>query len=154
MSSETDAKNMSETKAGIAALTAGALFGAGLALSGMMNPAKVTGFLDFAGIGAGTWDPTLAFVMAGGLIVFAVGFRLSNRHSRPLFAPKYLAPAPGQIDRRLIAGAVMFGVGWGIAGLCPGPALAALVTAQVDIVIYFAAMAAGMALFAAFDRKR
>lgn len=144
----------SETRGGSAALAAGALFGAGLALSGMMNPAKVTGFLDFAGIRTGTWDPTLAFVMAGGLIVFAVGFRLSNRHARPLFAPKYLAPAPGLIDGRLIAGAVMFGVGWGIAGLCPGPALAALVTAQIDIVIYFAAMAAGMALFAAFDRKR
>jgi uncharacterized membrane protein YedE/YeeE len=142
-----------EIKSGIAALAAGALFGAGLALSGMMNPAKVTGFLDFAGIRTGTWDPTLAFVMAGGLAVFAVGFRLSNRHSRPLFAPKYLAPAPGRVDWRLILGATMFGVGWGIAGLCPGPALAALVTAQIDIVIYFAAMTAGMALFAAFDRN-
>ena len=139
--------------AGLAALVAGALFGAGLAVSGMMNPAKVIGFLDFAGYGAGTWDPTLAFVLAGAVCVFAVGYRLANRAGQPLFAPEFPASASGSVDRRLVGGAVLFGIGWGLSGLCPGPALAALVSANADVVIFFASMAAGMAGFALFERR-
>lgn len=127
----------------LAALAAGALFGTGLGLSGMANPAKVVAFLDVAG----DWDPSLAFVMAGAIPVAAIGFRLGARRAAPLCAPAFAAPARGAIDARLLGGAVLFGLGWGLAGFCPGPALAALGFAGWKAALFVAAMLAGMGLF-------
>ncbi len=108
------------------ALASGVLFGAGLALSGMINPAKVLGFLDVAG----NWDPTLAFVMLGALVVTMPAFRLATRTTGPWFAPRYMLPERKGLDARLLIGAALFGVGWGLAGFCPGPAIAALVAGE------------------------
>jgi uncharacterized membrane protein YedE/YeeE len=117
-----------------AALASGILFGAGLALSHMTDPAVVLAFLDVAG----DWDPRLAFVMAGALAATAPGYRLLFARGRPWLAPRFELPARRDIDARLVLGAALFGVGWGLAGFCPGPALAA-----------FAAPSAGVAVFAA-----
>ena len=106
----------------LAALVAGLIFGIGLAFSGMLNPEKVLGFLDVAG----DWDPSLILVMGGAIPVAAAGFVLVTRRGRPLLAEKASPPAARWIDRKLIAGAVLFGLGWGLAGYCPGPALASL----------------------------
>lgn len=134
-----------------AALAAGLLFGAGLAVSRMVDPAKVLGFLDIAG----DWDPSLAFVLAGAAGTATLGFRLVLGHStKPLFAELYRLPTARDIDRRLAAGAVLFGVGWGLVGLCPGPALANLGLAFRPAAIFVAAMIAGMALFKLSDRAR
>ena len=124
----------------ITATVSGILFGAGLALSGMMNPAKVIGFLDLFG----DWDPSLAFVMAGAMIVAMIGYRIGRHRSHPAFDSTFHLPTRTAIDRHLILGAVLFGLGWGIAGLCPGPALAALVTGSTDILIFTAAMMLGI----------
>jgi uncharacterized protein len=124
----------------ITATVSGILFGAGLALSGMMNPAKVIGFLDLFG----DWDPSLAFVMAGAMIVAMIGYRIGRHRSQPAFDSTFHLPTRTAIDRHLILGAVLFGLGWGIAGLCPGPALAALVTGSTDILIFTAAMMLGI----------
>lgn len=129
------------------ALAAGALFGAGLVISGMVNPARVLGFLDVAGIAKGTWDPTLAFVMAGALAVAAPAFWLGRRRARPLLDTQYHLPPKMGIDRSLLAGAVLFGLGWGLVGFCPGPALAALGTGRAEVLAFAAAMAAGMVLY-------
>jgi uncharacterized membrane protein YedE/YeeE len=126
----------------VAALLTGLLFGFGLALSGMMNPAKVIGFLDLAG----AWDPTLAFVMGGGLLVSLPGFWLVRRRQGPLFGGAFQFPTRKDIDWKLIGGAALFGVGWGIAGFCPGPAVAALSTALPGVLLFMAALLAGMAL--------
>ena len=104
----------------IFAMLAGVIFGAGLAISDMVNPARVLNFLDVAG----SWDPTLIFVMAGGLVVSIIGYQLIFRRSSPLIGDKFNLPAHQQIDLPLIGGAAVFGVGWGLAGICPGPALA------------------------------
>ena len=130
-------------KSVITSLISGLLFGAGLAISGMMNPAKVAGFLDMLG----NWDPSLAFVMGGAVIVSFISYRLAATRSAPLFASSFQAQTKKQIDPRLIAGAVLFGLGWGIAGLCPGPAIAALVTGTTDIFIFVGAMLGGMLLY-------
>lgn len=122
------------------ALLAGILFGAGLAISGMVNPAKVLAFLDIAG----AWDPTLALVMAGALAVAVPGFRLALERRTPWFADTFSVPTRSDIDVRLLAGAALFGVGWGLVGLCPGPALADLVTGRPDILAFVAAMLCGM----------
>ncbi|WP_431270253.1 DUF6691 family protein [Dankookia sp. P2] len=127
----------------LAALAAGALFGTGLVLSGMANPAKVLAFLDLAG----NWDPSLAFVMAGAIPVAAIGFRLGARRAAPLCAPAFAAPARGAIDARLLGGAVLFGLGWGLAGFCPGPALAALGFGGWKASLFVASMLAGMGIF-------
>ncbi len=116
-----------------AALLSGTVFGAGLAVAEMTNPAKVLGFLDLAG----SWDPSLAFVMGTALAASAVAYRL---HRSP-------APAAGSIDSRLIGGACLFGMGWGIAGFCPGPAVASLVTGSADVALFVGAMLGGMGLF-------
>lgn len=126
-------------KATLAALLSGAVFGAGLALSGMTNPARVLGFLDVWG----EWDPTLLFVMGGALAVAAPGFRVVLRRSRPLLADVFRLPLRTDLDARLIAGAAIFGVGWGLAGLCPGPAIAGLVTGSPRVLAFVAAMCAG-----------
>lgn len=121
------------------ALAAGLLFGLGLTVSGMANPAKVLGFLDLFG----NWDPSLAFVMAGALSVTAVGYRLVWRSKAPLLAERFHLPARRDIDARLVLGAVVFGVGWGLVGLCPGPALAALTVGGAPALMFLAAMLAG-----------
>lgn len=128
----------------VAALLIGSLFGAGLAVSGMMNPGKVIGFLDVAG----NWDPTLAVVMAAALAISAPGFHLTYRRSAPLLAGSFRNPAPAAIDVRLIGGAILFGIGWGIAGFCPGPAIAALSAGLWEVALFFVAMLAGMAVYA------
>ena len=117
----------------------GVVFGVGLALGGMTNPAKVLGFLD----AAGAWDPTLAFVMAGALAVTACGFALARRRERPWLSAGFALPTRKDLDAPLVAGAALFGVGWGLVGLCPGPALANLARGSVEIWVFVAAMAAG-----------
>ena len=126
----------------LAALLAGLLFGAGIALSGMINSAKVLNFFDLAG----SWDPSLAFVMAGALTVAFVGYRLVLRRPRPLLGDRFHLPTRRDLDLRLIGGAALFGIGWGIAGFCPGGAIPALGLAQPDALIFVAAMLAGIAL--------
>lgn len=122
---------------------AGLVFGLGLIVSGMSDPAKVLGFLDLAG----DWDPSLALVMAGAIAVGALGFALARKRSRSLLGLEMRLPAVRHLDRRLIAGSVLFGVGWGIAGFCPGPALVALGMGQPKAVVFVAALLVGMALF-------
>ena len=120
----------------------GSLFGAGLALGGMTDPARVRGFLDLFG----GWDPTLAFVMGGAVLVMAIAWRFQPRMAHPLFAQSFTLPDRSDLTPRLIGGSALFGVGWGIAGLCPGPGIAALVIEPVSAAIFVAAMLAGMAL--------
>lgn len=127
----------------LTALLAGLVFGAGLTLSGMVNPMKVQNFLDLFG---SRWDPTLAFVMAGALAVTYAGYQIVLRSPRPRFAMAFILPSLQAIDERLIGGAVVFGLGWGLTGFCPGPALASLVFGYWPSVIFVIAMAAGMAL--------
>jgi uncharacterized membrane protein YedE/YeeE len=129
----------SSTKQLLAALAAGILFGLGLVVSQMVNPAKIVSFLDVTG----KWDPTLLFVRGGALAVTIPGFRLILKRPHPLFAGGFLLPTKRDLDPRLIAGAALFGVGWGLAGFCPGPAVTALVTLALPVFIFFAAMLAG-----------
>ena len=124
-------------------LAGGLLFGAGLTLSGMTDPLRVRAFLNIFG----HWDPTLAFVMAGALVPMAIAHQFSRRSERPLAAERFFRPSQDRIDARLIAGAVIFGVGWGIAGLCPGPALAAFSLNPLTAVVFVVAMLAGMAVY-------
>lgn len=123
-----------------AALVSGAIFGLGLSLSGMMNPARVRGFLDIAG----DWDPTLAFVLAGAVAVSAIGMALVRRMQKPLLDNRFHLPGTEAVDRRLVVGSAIFGVGWGMVGLCPGPALASLSLGLPATVLFVAAMFAGM----------
>ena len=113
----------------IVALLAGTLFGVGLAVSGMANPQKVIGFLDVAG----EWDPTLLFVMGGALLVTIPAFRLILGRPRPLLADRFALPTKSALDGRLLGGAALFGVGWGLSGLCPGPAVVAMVTGLLPV---------------------
>jgi uncharacterized protein len=122
----------------------GLVFGFGLLLSGMSDPAKVLNFLDLGGIASGNWDPSLAFVMAGAVAVTYVGFRFVLRRSRPLFAERFHLPTKRELDLRIVAGPAIFGVGWGLAGFCPGPALTALGFGSRAALIFVAAMLAGM----------
>jgi uncharacterized protein len=124
----------------------GLIFGLGLILAGMANPAKVLNFLDLAAIPAGRWDASLIFVMAGGVAVAMLGYRLALTRGRPLLAERFALPSAGRPDARLVTGAVLFGVGWGLAGFCPGPALVAALTGGLPALIFLAAMLAGMAL--------
>ena len=133
-----------------ASLFAGLLFGIGLIVSGMADPAKVLGFLDLAG----AWDPSLALVMAGAIAVAALAFWLAGRRTTALLGLKMNLPSARQIDRRLVGGSLLFGVGWGIAGFCPGPALVALGLGQAKAAVFVLAMLAGMLLFEALERAR
>jgi uncharacterized protein len=126
----------------LAALAAGLLFGLGLTISQMANPAKVLGFLDLGG----DWDPSLAFVLAGAVATSAIGFRLVQRVGRPLLAPAFRLPGATRIDRPLLLGAAIFGLGWGLIGFCPGPALAALGLDGSTAPVFVLAMLAGMLL--------
>lgn len=121
-------------------LFVGLLFGAGLALSGMINPARVLGFLDVAG----SWDPTLAFVLGGALLPSALSYALIRRMKRPVMADEFCIPKNRTVEIRLLAGAAIFGVGWGLVGLCPGPAIAGMVLGKWEIWLFVAAMIAGM----------
>jgi len=138
----------------IAAFYCGLVFGFGLLISGMMQPAKVLGFLDIFGVGNGTWDPTLAVVMAAALVVASVGFALVRRREPPMFAEKSLWPTRTGIDRPLVAGAVLFGIGWGLVGLCPGPALENLATLSPQVFVFVIAMAAGMVAHDLWQKNR
>ena len=123
------------------AAVAGAMFGAGLLLAGMTRPEKVIGFLDVGG----AWDPALMFVMVGAIGVHLVAYRLIRRRSSPLLDGRFHVPTRRDLDGRLLAGAAIFGVGWGLAGFCPGPALVAAVSAE-SALIFVAAMAIGMVI--------
>ncbi|MEQ9317078.1 MAG: YeeE/YedE family protein [Henriciella sp.] len=132
----------------ITALVAGLIFGLGLVISQMVNPAKVIAFLDLFG----NWDPSLALVMGGALVVTAIGYRLAWTREKPVFAAKFQVPGNRKVDTRLAVGAVLFGIGWGLVGLCPGPAISALTIGGTEAVGFLAAMVAGMLAFEAFDR--
>lgn len=123
------------------ALAAGALFGFGLSLSGMVDPARVSGFLDVA---SGHWDPSLIFVLGGAVMVAAPGVLLSRRLARPVLTEDFNLPAKTRIDRPLITGSAIFGIGWGLAGFCPGPALSALALGLMPVVLFVCATIAGM----------
>ena len=121
---------------------AGLCFGAGVTVSGMVNPLKVLNFMDIAG----TWDPTLLFVMGAGLVATFIGYRFIFRRQRPLYAGSFQVPITRKVDARLIGGSAMFGLGWGLTGFCPGPAVASLVFLNSQTLVFVAAMAAGMIL--------
>jgi uncharacterized membrane protein YedE/YeeE len=121
-------------------LLSGVLFGLGVTISGMVNPMKVLNFMDLAG----TFDPTLVFVMGAGLLVTVIGYRIVLGRAAPLFADRFHLPSVTAIDTRLISGAALFGLGWGLSGFCPGPAVASLVFGSQQSVIFVVAMAAGM----------
>jgi uncharacterized membrane protein YedE/YeeE len=125
---------------------AGLVFGLGLIVSGMADPAKVLGFLNVGGIAEGRWDPSLAFVMAGAILVAAPGFRLAMRRRAPLFERSFHVSADRRVDRRLLGGAALFGIGWGLSGFCPGPAIVAVPLGAPGALVFVAAMAAGFAL--------
>ena len=133
----------------ISALIAGLVFGLGLVISEMTNPAKVRAFLDILG----NWDPSLAFVMGAALLVTALGYRLVWTRQQPVFADQFQVPGNRQIDAQLAIGALLFGIGWGLVGLCPGPAISALSFGGAPILIFMAAMAAGMTLFEFINRR-
>jgi hypothetical protein len=131
------------------ALLTGLVFGTGIAISGMMDPAKVLNFFDVAG----TWDPSLMFVMGGALIVTSIGYRWVWRRSKPLFAQSFQVPTSTRIDSRLIGGAALFGVGWGIAGFCPGAAIPALGTGRWEVALFLVSVTAGFFLRRLAGRK-
>jgi uncharacterized membrane protein YedE/YeeE len=126
----------------IAPFVCGLIFGAGLLVSGMVQPAKVLGFLDIFG----AWDPSLAVVMAAALAVAAPGFMLARNRPRPVLAGQFFWPGKSEIDSPLVLGAGLFGIGWGLVGLCPGPALENLATLSPGIILFVVAMAVGMAV--------
>ncbi len=130
-------------------LLAGLVFGIGLIVSGMADPAKVLGFLDLAG----RWDPSLALVMVGAIAVGFAAFSLAKRRSRSMLGLEMKLPTARDVDRRLIGGSVLFGAGWGVAGFCPGPALVALGMGEAKAVIFVAAMLVGMGLFELVDGR-
>jgi uncharacterized membrane protein YedE/YeeE len=131
------------------ALLAGVVFGIGLIVSGMANPQKVLGFLDLAG----NWDPSLAFVMAGAIAVGAVAFTFARKRTVSLLGLEMKMPTAVQLDRRLVGGSLLFGVGWGIAGFCPGPALVALGAGEAKAAVFVVAMLVGMGLFEILERR-
>lgn len=131
-------------------LLAGLVFGLGLIVSGMANPAKVLGFLVLTG----RWDPSLAFVMAGAIAVAMVAFALARQRTSSILGAEMRLPSKRSIDRRLVGGSLLFGVGWGIAGFCPGPALVSLGMGQIKGLVFVAAMLAGMGVFELLERRK
>ena len=125
----------------VVTLIAGAIFGAGLAISSMIDPQKVKDFLDFAAIPSGGWDPSLAFVMGGAVVVAFFFYRFAA--PRPVAAPDFHLSLQTGLDRRLLGGAAIFGVGWGLSGLCPGPAIADIAIVPGDVLVFVIALAAG-----------
>lgn len=131
------------------ALLAGTIFGFGLSLSGMTDPQKVIGFLDLAG----NWQPTLGFVMGGALLVTFPAFALIRRRGAPVLDTNFYLPTLKHVDRRLLIGAALFGIGWGLAGFCPGPAIASLASGSPIVIAFVAAMIFGMLLARLFEKK-
>jgi len=129
---------------------AGLIFGLGLIVSGMADPAKVLGFLDLAG----AWDPSLALVMAGAIAVGSIGFIIASKRKHSWLGLVMQLPSARHIDRRLLLGGALFGIGWGLAGFCPGPALVALGMGELKALIFVAAMLVGMGLFEVLERRR
>ena len=134
----------------LAAFVAGLIFAIGLAISGMTQPGKVTAFLDIFG----NWDPSLAFVMMGAIAVHAVLYRVIRQRTTPLFAPTFSIPTRSDLDLRLLGGAALFGVGWGVGGFCPGPAVTSLASGQSSVLIFVAAMLVGMFLYKLVDKAQ
>ena len=134
----------------VTTLLAGLVFGLGLIVSGMANPAKVLGFLDLSG----QWDPSLALVMGGAVAVAAVVFALTRKRNSSLLGAELKPPTARHIDPRLVIGSLVFGAGWGLAGFCPGPALVVLAMGQAKALIFVLAMLAGMGFFALFEAAR
>jgi len=134
--------------ANISALLSGLLFGLGLVISGMVNPAKVKNFLDLAG----HWDPSLLFVMGGAIVVTLPGYRLLSKSKEPWFSNTFQWPTKQDIDMPLIRGAVMFGVGWALSGLCPGPAFVSLLTLNFGVLMFFVMLVVGTLV--AYHQKR
>lgn len=137
-------------KFSLASLFAGLVFGLGLIVSGMANPEKVLGFLDIAG----AWDPSLAFVMGGAIMVGVVAFAVARKRTLSFLGFHMKMPTSNHIDKRLILGGLMFGIGWGIAGFCPGPELVALGAGEIKAAVFVAAMVAGMGIFEVIERSR
>ena len=133
-----------------ASFAAGFVFGLGLLVSGMANPAKVLGFLDLAG----AWDPTLALVMAGAVAVGAAAFAFMKKRTRTLLGAPLLLPSPRRIDRRLVLGSLVFGVGWGLAGICPGPALVLAGAGSAKGIVFLVAMIAGNGIFEFLEKRK
>lgn len=128
----------------------GLLFGVGLIVAGMTDPSKVLGFLDLAG----TWDPSLAFVMGGGILVGLGAFAAAKKRTTTFFGGAMHLPTSTDIDKRLIGGALLFGAGWGLAGFCPGPAIVSMGAGQPKAAVFVAAMLAGMAVFEGVERMQ
>jgi uncharacterized protein len=135
--------------AALASFVCGLIFGLGLVISGMTQPQKVLGFLDIFG----RWDPTLAFVMVAALTVSGTGFALARQQRRPLLTPQHLWPTRIDIDQSLVVGSVLFGIGWGLVGLCPGPALVNLAGLWPSVIVFGLAMSAGMIIKDLWDRR-
>ena len=133
----------------VASFLCGLIFGSGLLISGMTQPAKVLGFLDIFG----RWDPTLAFVMAGALAVSSVGYALARRQIRPVIAAEHFWPKKTDINRPLVIGSLLFGIGWGLVGLCPGPALENLASLSPRVFVFVMAVIAGMSVFDMWQRQ-
>jgi uncharacterized membrane protein YedE/YeeE len=132
----------------VVAYVCGLAFAVGLGVSGMTHPSKVLAFLDFTG----DWDPSLAVVMASGVLVNLVCFRLAARRGAPLLAPSFALPARTAVDRALVGGAALFGVGWGLGGFCPGPAIVSVVTGATPVVAFVVAMLLAMGVFDAMEK--
>jgi len=132
------------------AFAAGLIFGAGLILSGMTDPGKVIGFLDVTG----DWDPSLAFVMGGAILIGFFAFRLAGKRAKSFVGGAMHLPHRRDIDKRLVSGSVLFGIGWGLAGFCPGPALVSFASGVDEAAIFVAAMLGGMFIYTAADRSR
>jgi len=134
----------------LASFVSGVLFAVGLGVGGMTKPAKVTAFLDFFG----DWDPSLAFVMIGAILMHAVLYRLIRRRPAPLFASAFSIPTRTDIDTRLVGGAALFGIGWGLGGFCPGPAVTSLASGRTSVMIFVVSMLVGMALYKGMESLR
>jgi uncharacterized protein len=127
----------------LAAFVSGVIFAVGLAIGGMTKPAKVAGFLDFTG----NWDPSLMFVMGGAVMTHAILYRVIRKRPTPLFTTAFAIPTRTDIDPRLLGGAALFGIGWGLSGFCPGPAITSLASGQTPVLVFVAAMLGGMYLY-------
>ncbi len=133
----------------LGALAVGFVFALGLGISGMTNPQKILGFLDVFG----SWDPSLIFVMVGSIAIHLVTYRLIRRRQSPLFSPHWHVPQKSDITLSLVVGSAIFGIGWGLAGYCPGPAITSIASLQARPVLFVAMMVAGMFLFQQLDKK-
>jgi hypothetical protein len=137
-------------KFNLASFGAGLLFGLGLLVSGMANPEKVLGFLDIAG----QWDPSLAFVMGGAILVGLFAFTVAKKRTISFLGFDMRMPASDRLDKRLVIGSLLFGIGWGLAGFCPGPGLVALGAGEAGALVFVAAMVAGMGMFEVIEKNR